>query len=63
MKNQIIASAGSKECLEKLINEYYMSENYLVTDDNKVYNKKLNKVLEGVQVIYQRKRWRFEHIN
>ena len=36
--NNLIASAGTKEELEKMINEYYFSKNYVITDQNEVYN-------------------------
>lgn len=58
----LIGSAGSKEDLEKMINEYYYSTNYRITDDGKIYNIKTQKLLEGVRVIQKRGRWRFEHI-
>lgn len=61
MKN-LIASAGSKEALQKCINEYYYSKNYVITEDNKVYNTKLDKYLDSVIVKQQRGRWRFENI-
>ena len=62
MKKKLIASAGDKENLEKLINEFYFSENCVITENNEVYNKKLDKILEGVKVVYSRKRWRFEFV-
>ena len=34
MKNGVICSAGSKDDLEKMINEYYFSENYIITDSD-----------------------------
>ena len=58
--NNIIASAPTKEKLEKMINEFYASENYIITEENEVYNKKLNKTLDSVKVTYKRKRFYFE---
>ena len=38
--SNLIASAGTKEDLEKMINEYYFSTNYIITENNDVYNTK-----------------------
>ena len=38
--SNLIASAITKEELEKMINEYYFSNNYIITEDNKIYNMK-----------------------
>ena len=62
MKNILVASAGDKKDLEKMINEFYFSENYIITEDNKLYNTKKEKYLDSVQVTFKRKRWRFEII-
>lgn len=59
---KLLASSGSKEELEKSINEFYLSENCIITDDNRVYNKKLERFLDGVIVIVKKNRWRFEMV-
>lgn len=58
----LTGSAGSKEDLEKMINEYFYSTNFRITDDGKIYNIKNQKFLDGYRVIQKRGRWRFEHI-
>lgn len=58
--NNLLASAGTKEQLEKLINEFYCSNNYIITEDNLIYNTKKEKVLDGVKITVSRNRWRFE---
>lgn len=41
MKTTLICSTpNGKSDLEKMINEYFYSESYIITEDNKVYNKK-----------------------
>ncbi len=60
--SNLIASATTKEELEKMINEYYFSNNYIITEDNKIYNMKKEIYLESVQVTFKRNRWRFERI-
>ena len=60
--NNLIASAGTKEELEKMINEYYLSKNYVITDQNEVYNTVKEKVLDGVKVENKKNRWRFVKI-
>lgn len=46
MKTVMRFSTGSKADLEKMINDYFYSENYVITDDNRVYNSKLDKYLD-----------------
>ena len=43
----LICSAPTKDNLVKLINEFYRSENYIITDDNKVYNTYLNMFIDN----------------
>jgi len=62
VKENLIGSASTKEELQSLINGWYFSENYIITDDYKVFNTKLNKYMDDVQVLYKRKRWRFERV-
>jgi hypothetical protein len=59
MNSRLIASAGSKEELEKLINKYYYSENYIITDNMEVYNTKLKVFRDGIKIEVKRNRWRF----
>lgn len=59
MGNNLIASAGTKEELEDMINKYYISNNYIITKENCVYNNKKECVLDGVKVELKRGRWRF----
>lgn len=47
MKTKCKLSTNSKEDLVKAINDYYFSTSWTITDDNKVYNTKLNKYREG----------------
>ena len=53
----IIASSKTKKGLEKLINEYFFSNNYIITDDNRVFNTKLNKYNDNVKIIIDGKRY------
>jgi hypothetical protein len=62
MKAQLLATAQTKEKLQGMINKFYYSENWIITDDNRAYNSKLNKYAEGVQIINKKNRWRFEMV-
>ena len=62
-KNKTLASAPTKEELENLINRFYYSKNYVITDDNKVYNTKNDKFLDDVGVTQKRGRWVFYSID
>ncbi len=57
--SNLIASATSKEDLEVMINKYYFSSNYIITEKNEVYNTKKQCVLGGVKVEVKKNRWRF----
>lgn len=61
-KSNLICSAGSREQLETMINNYFHSENCAILDDGTVYNRKLCKVLDSYRVVEKRGRWRFELI-
>lgn len=58
--SNLIGSAGSKEDLERMINDHFYSNNYKITDDGKIYNKSRDIVLDGFKVVQKRGRWRFE---
>lgn len=58
MKN-IVASAGSKEGLERLINEFYYSNGYYI-DENIAIQHSSNKAYSGQgKVEVKRNRWHF----
>lgn len=59
---KLICSASTKEELEKMINAYYYSKNYIITDDMKIYNTKTEKYIDNI-VCVSRGRWRFEMNN
>ena len=61
MKTYCICSASTKEDLEKQINNYFLSKNYVITDDNRVYNTKTEKYFSSeTYIIVERKnRWSF----
>ena len=57
---KLIASAPNKEDFVNCINKFYYSTNYIITDDNKVYNTKTEKYLDDVVIKVSKSRWRFE---
>lgn len=59
MNNNFIASAESKEELENMINKYYFSTHYIITENSEVYNTKKECILNGVKVELKKNRWRF----
>lgn len=62
MKTKTVMSAGSKEDLAIMINQYYYSTNYIITDDNRIYNKVKNSYLDGMTVEFKRNRWSVKRI-
>lgn len=64
MKKQKVCSAPNKETLEKLINEFYFSDNYKITDDNKLNNTRFteDRVLDinnKTLIEFKKNRWSF----
>ena len=55
-----IFSAGSKEDLTAMINEYFYSKNYIITEDNRIYNTAKEKYMDALKVVFKRNRWRVE---
>ena len=55
---KLLASAPTKEGLEKLINEYFYSTNYIIKDD-RPYSTKSGFAPERFKVTYNRGRYRF----
>ena len=64
MKERKLASSGSKDGLEQLINEFYFSKNYIITEDNLLFNdllseEKLQKINSQVGIKKVKNRWIF----
>ena len=55
----LICSADSKAALVRLINRYYLSEFWTITDDNRAYNTRLDRYSDNI-IIVKNGRWRFE---
>ena len=60
--NKLLASAPTRERLVGLINEYFYSKNFTVTEDNRVFNTKTDKFFDGYTVETKRNRWIFKLI-
>ena len=56
----LLATSPTKKRLLQLINEYFYTNNCIITDDNKVFNTKLNRILDGYKIIEVKNRFRFE---
>lgn len=59
---KLLASAGTVEGIEKLINEFFMSSSWHVNPETlEVWNEKLGKGLRpGLSVVKRGRRYRFE---
>lgn len=62
MKTKCVLSTNNKEDLEKMINQYFYSENYIITEDNRVYNRKTEKYLDDFIIQEKKSRWSFRRI-
>ena len=58
--SKCVFSAGSKEDLDAMINEYYYSKNYIITEDNRIYNTVKENYMDTLKVVFKRNRWRVE---
>lgn len=58
MKTKTIMSTGTREDLVKMINEYYYSKNYIIIEDNRIYNTKTEKFVDDFIVKFYRGRWK-----
>lgn len=62
-KRGLLASAPTKDALEKAINEYFFSNGGMsITDDGNIYSAKKEKTLSGYKAYKKGQRWRFEII-
>lgn len=59
MKHKVVMSAPSKPELEKMINDYFFSQNYVITEDNRVYNKLKDTYIEDYTIVTKKNRWQF----
>lgn len=57
---QLLASAGTIEDIEKLINRYWFSESYTVNRSTLAIERPEKPTLAGFRVIHKRGRYRFE---
>lgn len=62
MKTKTIMPTGTREDLVKMINEYYYSKNYIITEDNRIYNTAKEKYMDALKVVFKRNRWRVERV-
>lgn len=62
MKTKCILATNNKEDLQKMINQYFYSENYIITEDNRVYNRKTEKYLDDFIIQEKKSRWSFRRI-
>lgn len=60
--NKCVFSAGSKEDLTAMINEYYYSKNYIITGDNRIYNTVKENYIDAIKVVFKRNRWSVERV-
>ena len=60
--SKCVFSASSKEDLTAMINEYYYSKNYIITEDNRIYNTAKENYMDTLKVVFKRNRWRAERV-
>lgn len=58
-KTKTLATGINLESITKLINEYYCSNNYEVTESGEIHNTKTNKTLDNVKVIAWKQGYKF----
>lgn len=60
--SKCVFSAGSKEDLAAMINEHFYSKNYIITEDNRIYNTVKENYMDTLKVVFKRNRWRVERV-
>ena len=60
--SKCVFSAGSKEDLAAMINKYFYSKNYIITEDNRIYNTVKENYMDTLKVVFKRNRWRVERV-
>lgn len=60
--SKCVFSAVSKEDLTAMINEYFYSKNYIITEDNRIYNTAKENYMDTLKVVFKRNRWRVERV-
>lgn len=60
MKTYCICSASTKADLEKQINNYFLSKNYVITEDNRVYNTKTGNYFNSETYIIVERKGRYQ---
>ena len=56
-----IATSATEDEITKLVNEYFYTTNCTITDDNKIFNSKLDKIVDGFDITIKRGRWIFSN--
>ena len=62
MKARLVGTSSTKEGLEKIINEYLYSTNWIIKENLDLYNTKLEKVSSNYRIVQKKNRWRFESV-
>ena len=60
MKTYCICSASTKADLEKQINNHFLSTNYIITGDNRVYNTKTEMYFNSETYIIVERKGRYQ---
>lgn len=60
--SKCLFSAGNKEDLTAMINEYYYSKNYIITEENMIFNTVKKSYMDNLRVVCKRNRWRVERV-
>ena len=62
MKTRLVGTSSTKKGLEKIINEYLYSTNWIIKENLELYNKKTEKTASNYRVVQKKNRWRFENV-
>lgn len=62
MANKCRISSPTKEGLQNAINRFFYSSAWVITDDNRAYNSKLNEYLDGFIIKHVKGRWQLRQI-
>ena len=56
-----LATSGSKENIQKLVNQYFYTNNYIIDDNNNIIHSQTGKCLDNFKIECKKGRWIFSN--
>lgn len=56
-----LATAGSKENIQKIVNQYFYTNNYIINDNNNIIHLQTGECLDNFKIELKKGRWIFSN--